>query len=222
MIDASQLFQEILIGAPPVIFAITVHEVAHGWVANRLGDPTARMLGRLTLNPIKHIDPVGTILIPGLLLLVGAPFMFGWAKPVPITPQNFKKPRIGMAWVAAAGPLSNFIMAMIWAATAWVGVISQVTFLAPLYDMGVIGVIVNVGLGVLNLFPLPPLDGSRVLAGLLPREGARILYRIEPYGLFIVAILIMTRVLVVVLYPLIFGLAKVILGLFSLPMPMIG
>ena len=222
MIDASQLFQEILLGAPPVIFAITVHEVAHGWVANRLGDPTARMLGRLTLNPIKHIDPIGTILIPGLLLVVGAPFMFGWAKPVPITPQNFKKPRTGMAWVAAAGPLSNFIMALIWAATAWVGVVSQVRFLAPLYDMGVIGVIVNVGLGVLNLFPLPPLDGSRVLAGLLPREGARILYRIEPYGLFIVAILIMTRVLVIVLYPLIFGLAKEILGLFSLTMPMLG
>lgn len=222
MIDASQLFQEILLGAPPVIFAITVHEVAHGWVANKLGDPTARMLGRLTLNPIKHIDPIGTILIPGLLLVVGAPFMFGWAKPVPITPQNFKKPRTGMAWVAAAGPLSNFIMALIWAATAWVGVVSQVRFLAPLYDMGVIGVIVNVGLGVLNLFPLPPLDGSRVLAGLLPREGARILYRIEPYGLFIVAILIMTRVLVIVLYPLIFGLAKDILGLFSLTMPMLG
>ena len=222
MIDASQLFQEILLGAPPVIFAITVHEVAHGWMANKLGDPTARMLGRLTLNPIKHIDPIGTILIPGLLLVVGAPFMFGWAKPVPITPQNFKKPRTGMAWVAAAGPLSNFIMALIWAATAWVGVVSQVRFLAPLYDMGVIGVIVNVGLGVLNLFPLPPLDGSRVLAGLLPREGARILYRIEPYGLFIVAILIMTRVLVIVLYPLIFGLAKDILGLFSLTMPMLG
>ena len=222
MLDARQFIQEILLGAPPVILAITVHEVAHGWVANKLGDPTARMLGRLTLNPVKHIDLVGTIIIPGLLLLAGAPFMFGWAKPVPITPQNFAKPRTGMAWVAAAGPASNLGMAVIWGGIAWIGATSQTQFLAPLYAMGAIGVIVNAALAVLNLFPLPPLDGSRVLAGILPPEGARVLYRIEPFGLFIVAILLMTGVLARVLYPLVYGFAQVIFTLYSLPMPVLG
>jgi len=218
MPEFSQIIQKIILFAPPILLAITVHEVAHGWVANKLGDPTARMLGRLTLNPIKHIDPVGTILIPGLLLLLGSSFVFGWAKPVPVTAQNFKQPRIGMAWVAAAGPTANLLMAIIWAAIAWLGTASQVHFLAPLYDMGVFGVIVNVALGVLNLFPLPPLDGSRVLAGILPPEGARVLYRIEPYGLFIVAFLLWSGVLSRLLYPLIFAIVQLILTLFAVPL----
>ncbi|HLW74740.1 MAG TPA: site-2 protease family protein, partial [Gammaproteobacteria bacterium] len=116
------LIQKIFLYGVPILFAITVHEVAHGWVANKLGDPTARMLGRLTLNPIKHIDPVGTLLIPAVLILLHSPFLFGWAKPVPITPQNFAKPRTGMSWVAAAGPVSNLIMAVIWTAVAWAAV----------------------------------------------------------------------------------------------------
>jgi Zn-dependent protease len=219
MPDPSLLLQKILLGAPPVIFAIVVHEVAHGWVANRLGDPTARMLGRLTLNPIKHIDPIGTILVPAILLLLPGSFMFGWAKPVPITPQNFKRPIVGMAWVAAAGPVSNLLMALLWAAVALLGVTSQVQFLAPLYEMGLIGVFVNVGLAVLNLFPLPPLDGSRVLAAMLPRDAARTYYRLEPYGLIIVALLLLSGALTHVLYPLIFGLAGLILNLFSIPLP---
>ena len=208
------LVQKILLYGIPMLFAITVHEVAHGWVANKLGDPTARMLGRLTLNPIKHIDPIGTLLIPGVLLAIGAPFLFGWAKPVPITPQNFKKPRTGMAWVAAAGPGSNALMALIWLAVAWITVLvsSSVPYLRPLYFMGEIGVMVNVVLGVLTLFPLPPLDGSRVLAGLLPREGARLLYRIEPYGLFIVAILLATGVLSRLLFPIMNVILNLLLG----------
>src|SRR5690242_1450664 len=167
------LIQKIFLYGIPILFAITVHEVAHGWVANKLGDPTARMLGRLTLNPIKHVDPIGTLLIPAILIVLHSPFLFGWAKPVPVTAQNFKKPRIGMAWVAAAGPAANLGMAVIWVGIAWsaVSFSQQVPLIAPLYYMGVFGVVANVALGVLNLFPLPPLDGSRVLAGLLPPEG---------------------------------------------------
>ena len=208
------LVQKIILIAPPVLFAIVFHEVAHGWVANKLGDPTARMLGRLTLNPIKHIDPVGTILVPAVLLILHSPFMFGWAKPVPITPQNFAKPRTGMAWVAAAGPASNLLMAIAWVAIAWgaAAFSPQAPWILPLYYMGQYGVVVNVVLGVLNLFPLPPLDGSRVLTGFLPPEGARIMYRIEPYGLFIVAILIMTGVLGTLLGPLMDGLINLLLA----------
>ncbi len=208
------LVQKIILIAPPVLFAIVFHEVAHGWVANKLGDPTARMLGRLTLNPIKHIDPVGTILVPAVLLIMHSPFMFGWAKPVPITPQNFAKPRTGMAWVAAAGPASNLLMAIAWVAIAWVAVAlaPRAPWILPLYYMGQFGVVANVVLGVLNLFPLPPLDGSRVLTGLLPPEGARLMYRIEPYGLFIVAILIMTGVLGTLLGPLMDGLINLLLA----------
>jgi Zn-dependent protease len=208
------LVQKILLYGIPLLFAITVHEVAHGWVANKLWDPTARMLGRLTLNPIKHIDPIGTLLIPAVLLLLHSPFLFGWAKPVPITPQNFKKPRTGMAWVAAAGPGANLLMALIWLTISWLSVTfyGVLPWLAPLYWMGVFGVISNVALGVLNLFPLPPLDGSRVLAGLLPPEGARVLYRIEPYGLFIVAALLMTGIMNMILGPPMYGLINLLLA----------
>lgn len=208
------LVQKIILIAPPVLFAIVFHEVAHGWVANKLGDPTARMLGRLTLNPIKHVDPIGTLLVPAVLLIMHSPFLFGWAKPVPVTPQNFAKPRTGMAWVAAAGPASNLLMAIIWVAIAWLAAafVPKAPWLMPFYYMGQFGVVANVVLGVLNLFPLPPLDGSRVLTGLLPPEGARIMYRIEPYGLFIVAILMMTGVLNVILGPLMDGLINLLLA----------
>lgn len=208
------LIQKIVLLTPPVLLAIVVHEVSHGWVANRLGDPTARMLGRLTLNPIKHIDPVGTILVPALLLaLSGGRLVFGWAKPVPINPQNFKKPRAGMAWVAAAGPGSNLLMGIAWVGVAWLAraLSNQLPMLAPFYYMGQYGVVANVVLCVLNLFPLPPLDGSRVLAGLLSREGARAFYRLEPYGLFIVAILMATGVLSYLLYPIMDWLINLLL-----------
>lgn len=207
------IVQKIILLAPPILLAIIVHEVAHGWVANRLGDPTARMLGRLTLNPIKHIDPIGTVLVP-LALFFTTGFIFGWAKPVPITPQNFKNPRVGMAWVAAAGPASNLLMAVLWVAVALAvaAVSPQLPWLRPLYYMGQYGVVANVVLCVLNLFPLPPLDGSRVLTGFLSREGARVMYRIEPYGLFIVAILMITGVLGYLLGPIMDWLINLLLS----------
>ncbi|HEV2333714.1 MAG TPA: site-2 protease family protein [Gammaproteobacteria bacterium] len=211
------LVQKIILIAPPVLFAIVFHEVAHGWVANKLGDPTARMLGRLTLNPIKHVDPIGTILIPAALILLHSPFLFGWAKPVPITPQNFAKPRTGMAWVAAAGPASNLLMALVWVAIAWVAAAfsPQLPWITPFYYMGQFGVVANVVLGVLNLFPLPPLDGSRVLTGILPPEGARVMYRIEPYGLFIVFALMATGILGMLLWPIM----NVLINLLLAPLP---
>jgi Zn-dependent protease len=208
------LVQKILLMGIPILFAITVHEVAHGWVANKLGDPTARMLGRLTLNPIKHIDPVGTLLIPAALLLLGAPFLFGWAKPVPITPQNFAKPRTGMAWVAAAGPAANLLMAIMWVAVSWTAATfgAEVPYIVPLYRMGIFGVIANVALGVLNLFPLPPLDGSKVLAGFLPARAARAMYRVEYLGLLLVAVLLWTGILGRLLSPIIFGITNLLLA----------
>jgi Zn-dependent protease len=208
------LLQKIILLAPPILFAITLHEVAHGWVANRLGDPTARMLGRLTINPLKHIDPIGTVLIPIVLFVsTHGNFIFGWAKPVPVTAQNFADPRRGMAWVALAGPVSNLLMGLLWVGVAWLAhaLSPQFPLIEPLYYMGQFGVVANVVLGVLNLFPLPPLDGSRVLTGFLPPEGARIMYRIEPYGLFIVALLMFTGVLGTLLGPLMNWLINLLL-----------
>jgi Zn-dependent protease len=196
MEDLNQL-QRISVWILPVIFAITVHEVAHGWVAKKLGDPTAQRLGRLTLNPIKHIDPIGTILVPGLLLLLGG-FVFGWAKPVPVTWENLKHPKRDMALVAAAGPGANFIMAILWGTVAKVGMFSFTALqwaAQPLIYMGLAGVAINIALMVLNLLPLPPLDGGRVLAGLLPGPWAWQLNRLEPYGFFILLALMVSGVL---------------------------
>jgi len=191
------LIQKIAIWVIPVLFAITLHEVAHGWVANRLGDPTARMLGRLTLNPLKHIDPVGTILVPAILLLLPGKFLFGWAKPVPISPRNFKQPRRDMAIVGAAGPLSNLLMGLLWCLVVRIGLYlpqSAVHMAEPLMLVGVAGIFVNVLLMVFNLIPLPPLDGGRVASGLMPREWALHYDRIEPYGFFILIALMITPV----------------------------
>lgn len=188
------LIQKIVIWVIPVLFAVTLHEAAHGWMANKLGDPTARMLGRLTLNPLKHVDPVGTILIPGILLLFRSPLLFGWAKPVPISPVNFKSPRRDMAAVGAAGPAANFVMAILWALVARVSLYMPATSLhlqQMLALLGIAGIFINVLLMVFNLLPIPPLDGGRVASGLMPREWARSYDRIEPYGLFIVFGLLM-------------------------------
>jgi Zn-dependent protease len=209
------LIQKIILLAPPILFAITLHEVAHGWMANRLGDPTARMLGRLTINPLKHIDPIGTVVVPLVLFIAThGNFMFGWAKPVPVTAQNFANPRRGMAWVALAGPVANLLMGIAWVAVAWLAraLAPQFPLVEPLYYMGQFGVVANVVLLILNLFPLPPLDGSRVLTGFLPPEGARVMYRIEPYGLFIVAILMFTGVLGYLLGPLMDWLINLLLA----------
>jgi len=188
------LAQRVAVLVLPVLFAIIVHEVAHGWVANRLGDPTARMLGRLTLNPLKHIDPVGTILVPGLLLLLGG-FIFGWAKPVPITVRNLRQPKRDMMFVALAGPGANLLMALGWGALIHLAIAVASNWpSAALYLAltGAAGVLVNLVLMVLNLLPLPPLDGGRVLMGLLPGPLSWRLGQIEPYGFLILVALMAT------------------------------
>jgi len=188
------VIQTAAVMALPLLFAITVHEAAHGWMARRLGDRTAEMLGRLTLNPIKHIDPIGTVLVPAILLIAGG-FIFGWAKPVPVDPRNLAHPRRDMAAVAAAGPMANLVMALIWALIAKLGLVLTPTMPwvgVPLLLMGKTGIFLNSILMVLNLLPLPPLDGGRVLVGLLPDRLADKVASIEPYGMFILVGLMIT------------------------------
>jgi Zn-dependent protease len=191
----SSLIQTIAVYALPVIFAITLHEAAHGYVARWLGDNTAYVLGRVSINPMRHIDPLGTIAIPLLLYFAtSGAFMFGYAKPVPVAFGNLRNPRWGSLWVAAAGPGCNFIQALIWGvfgvALAVLGVEE------PFFTrMAAAGVGVNLVLGVLNLFPLPPLDGGRVLMAILPPKQSLALARLEPYGFFIVMALVMTGAL---------------------------
>ena len=186
--------QAVAINAIPLIFAITIHEAAHGYAARKFGDNTAYMLGRVTLNPVKHIDPVGTILIPLALILTGSPFLVGYAKPVPVNFGRLRNPRIDSIWVALAGPGSNFIQAIIWA-IFWVlllGFAFQEPFLT---SMAKAGVMWNIGLLVFNLFPLPPLDGGRILASLLPARESIALGRLEPWGFFIVLGLVFTGII---------------------------
>ena len=215
--------QTVAIWALPVLFAITVHEVAHGWVARRLGDPTAYMMGRLTLNPLKHIDPVGTVAVPLMLIVLGSvtgnTFVFGWAKPVPVTWENLRNPKRDMVLVAAAGPLANLAMALLWALAMKVGVLlgDEARWVAlPLIYMGFAGITINLVLMVLNLLPLPPLDGGRVVAGLLPDRLAWRYGRLEPYGLMILLALLMMGWLGHLLWPpvgLLQGLLFNLLGL---------
>lgn len=204
------------IWALPVLFAVTLHEVAHGWMAKRLGDPTAQRLGRLSLNPIKHIDPLGTILIPGLLILMGTGFIFGWAKPVPITWSNLRKPRRDMALVALAGPGANLFMAILWALVRWLAAYLPAGWgwaTTPLALMGAAGIGINIVLMVLNLLPLPPLDGSRIVTGLLPNRLAWSYSRIEPYGLWILLLLVGTGALGWILAPPVSMLQKIMFSL---------
>ena len=202
MMDELTLVQRIAVWLLPVVFAITGHEVAHGWMAKRYGDNTAKMLGRLTLNPLKHIDPLGTVIIPGFLLLTGTGFVFGWAKPVPVDPRNFKKPKQAMMMVALAGPVSNLLMAVGWALLARIGVVfHELMFVSmPLIYTGVAGISINLILALVNLLPIPPLDGSRVLSGLLPDYWAWQFSRLEPFGVIILMVLLATNVLSMILH----------------------
>ena len=192
--DTANLIQTVLIYALPVLFAITVHEAAQGYAARRLGDPTAWMLGRVTLNPVKHIDPIGTILMP-LLLYFGTSgaFLFGYAKPVPVRFDRLRHPKRDMIWVALAGPMANLVQALAWGAlfVTLRGLQVEERFFI---DMAKAGVSVNLVMWAFNLFPLPPLDGGRILVGLLPWRAAHALSRVEPWGFFIVMGLVLAGV----------------------------
>ncbi len=203
----------------PVIFAVTVHEVAHGWVASRLGDQTAKSIGRLTLNPIKHIDPVGTILVPAIMYFASG-FIFGWAKPVPVNWRNLGHPRRDMAIVAIAGPAANFLMLLFWAMSAKIIILSgnYPSYLTQLlFYMCSIGVTINIVLMILNLFPILPLDGGRVLTAMLPRDLAISFSRLEPYGLLILVALLFSGILWKILVPVIDATLTLISQLTQIP-----
>ncbi len=201
------IIQKITVWVIPVIFAITLHEAAHGYVAKFFGDKTAWMLGRVTLNPLKHIDPIGTILVPLSILMLskmlgGGFFLFGWAKPVPVNFDALRRPKQDMLWVALAGPGANLIMAIIWALVIKLGVMLGDNYSQPMALMGAAGIYINAVLMALNLLPLPPLDGGRVMISVLPGKLSYSFSRIEPYGFYILLILMFVGWLSVILSPL--------------------
>jgi Zn-dependent protease len=207
--------QTVAISAIPIIFAITLHEAAHGLIASRLGDQTARLSGRLTLNPIKHIDPLGTVVLPLVMLALGG-IIFGWAKPVPVDWRNLRNPKRDMAWVAAAGPAANFIMMLVWAVLAKLVLNYEEVFQGfstPMLYMARAGVTINIVLMVLNLLPIPPLDGSRVVSSLLPARLAIKYNQIEPYGLIIILLLFVTGILGRILWPPIAAIYNIVMSL---------
>ena len=206
------LIQKIAIYALPVLLAITLHEAAHAYVAKRYGDATAFMMGRMTLNPLRHIDQVGTILIPLLALFLGG-FIFGWAKPVPVNFSNLRHPKRDMRYVAVAGPLANLAMAIGWVLLFKLSGTLGGYFGTPLALMCQAGVMINVSLMVLNLLPIPPLDGGRILVSLLPQRQAYSVSRIEPYGMWILIALIFTGLLTTIMRPFM-GLVYGFLNLF--------
>lgn len=198
------IIQGIAIYALPLIFAITLHEAAHGYVAKHYGDLTAYAQGRVTLNPLRHIDPIGTVILPLLLLAVSSPYLFGWAKPVPVNFGNLRHPKRDMFWVAAAGPGANLFMALLWALVFKLGLaIPESNLAEPMILMGKAGIFVNAILLVLNLLPLPPLDGGRIAVSLLPHRIGYRYSQIEPYGFMILLILMFTGVLVKIIGPFI-------------------
>jgi len=216
-----EFLETIVLVGVPVVLAITLHEAAHGYVAKLFGDRTAEMLGRVTLNPIKHIDLIGTILVPGALWLMakmagGVPFLFGWAKPVPVNFGNLRHPKRDMIWVAAAGPASNFVQALVWAVVLGVAAGGGLMTSSALGKMAFAGVQINLVLMALNLLPIPPLDGGRILVGLLPGPASAAVARIEPYGFFIILALLAAGLLDNLMRPLIAVAESIIAALTGL------
>lgn len=215
--------QAVTIALIPLIFAITLHEAAHGWVASKFGDKTALMLGRVTLNPIKHIDPLGTVVLPIIMLMLGG-FIFGWAKPVPVAWGNLRNPRRDMALVALAGPGANLLMALFWALIAKINILLMQNFTGDMMKTittfihltSLFGIMINCVLLVLNLIPIPPLDGSRVISALLPARASLAYERIEPYGIWILLLLLILGILGAILWPPIHLLIATIKGLFGI------
>lgn len=204
-INLQEILQQLSIWLLPGLFAITVHEAAHGIVAALRGDKTAFFLGRTSLNPVKHIDPLGTVVVPLTLLLLKSSFLFGWAKPVPINYRNLKKPQLDMALVAIAGPAANLVMAIL-----WLLILKLALYLAPMYNSpqlswliqtSRIGVLFNIVLAVFNMLPIPPMDGSRIISAILPPRACDAYNALEPYGMFIILGLIFSGVLGHIIYP---------------------
>jgi Zn-dependent protease len=213
------LIQKFAVWVLPVLFAITVHEVAHGWVASKLGDTTAKMLGRLTLNPLKHIDPIGTVLVPAILFFTTR-FVFGLARPVPVNFYNLRKPRRDAALVALSGPVANLLMALIWAVIIKLSMLfisAHHPFLLPIVLMGQAGILINIVLMVGNLVPIPPLDGSRIVSSLLPRNAARHYNSFGRYGFFILLALMLTGLFWQIIAPFVSFFINLIMLIFQLP-----
>jgi Zn-dependent protease len=220
-VDINNLIQTVLIYALPVLFAITVHEAAHGYAARHFGDNTAAMMGRITLNPIRHIDPVGTLLMPLLLYFAtSGAFLFGYAKPVPVRFDLLRNPKRDMVWVALAGPGANLLQALLWGALMYLLVAAGVRERFFL-EMGRAGVLVNVVMFAFNLFPLPPLDGGRILVGLLPWKQAALVSRIEPWGFFIVMALVLTGIVSTLWMQPVMGLTYGLLDLLLTPLSLL-
>ena len=206
--------QKVTVYALPIIFAITVHEAAHGYVAKHFGDLTAYKQNRISLNPLRHIDPIGTIVLPALTVLLGG-VLFGWAKPVPVNFMNLRHPKKDMLWVAAAGPFSNLIMAIFWAILFGRSAYFPESMSLFVQQMGIAGISINLSLMVLNLIPLPPLDGGRIAVSLLPTHLAYKYAQIERYGFLILIVLLMTHMLDLFIFPLIQISQSLILWIFA-------
>ncbi len=212
--------QEAIITIPAIMIAVILHEIAHGWVADKMGDPTARLAGRITLNPIPHIDPIGTILLPGLFILLDSPILFGWAKPVPINPMNFRDLRKGTFLVSIAGVVTNIFLALFFGFLYRIiaGMIHSVdpavasSVLVPLAIFCTKSVLINLVLALFNIIPIPPLDGSRALMSFLSMKYWEMFYRMEMYGFLIISVLLFTGILGKIIYPPLVFLYDLILG----------